>query len=152
MTIERGGLHCQFDVAQPAHPQRLFGAAGIIDRAELPDAAVGREHVLVGVNCAGNVGAANFLLAFNKVFEAHGQLAQHIAHRGCGGHARDELALVVADAPRVQVIADAGEGEGRRVPQLQGFGGLHIVMIVEEQGAVAAAAVLPKDDGAAAGG
>ena len=63
----------------------------------MADHRIERIDRLVGGDSAGDVGAADFFFALNKIFDTHRNFTQHIAHGGRGSHAGDELPLVVAD-------------------------------------------------------
>jgi len=102
----------------------------LILAARLPEAAIGLQQVSVSLGQLCQMRAASLLFALNEELQSQRQLAedgQVGLHRLDAGH---EVALVIGDAPDIDLaITDGGLERGRQ-PQIQRVGGLHIIMIV----------------------
>ena len=93
--------------------------------------------------------AANLLLALQEVLHVAGKPVS-CAHKGLDGcQAHGDGPLVVGDAPAVEPAVTLRRLEGRSRPLLQRLRRLHVVVVVEEDGAVRAALEVGEDDGVA---
>ena len=122
----------QFERRDAAHPERDGRQAGIVDRSIGSDNEVGLQPVAVLAHEIGNVGAADFLLALQQENDVARQFAMHREMRLDGQDLGEVLALVVADAARIDpAIADRGL-EGRADPGVQRVRWLNVIMPVEQ--------------------
>src|SRR5260370_1980594 len=80
------------------------------------------------------VSAAGFFLSFQQVLYIHRQCAGGPKPGFAGFDVREQLAFVVARAPRVKIFATDAGIEGRAGPCIQGLRRLDIVMAVYEDG------------------
>jgi len=83
--------------------------------------------------------AADFLFAFNDERNVTGQYSAGLEISFDGLEVRQILAFIIASTPGKQSASvDAGR-EGWRVPKLEGLGGLHIIVAIDDEvGAVVA--------------
>ena len=141
----------ELDVADAAQTEVLHGQLAVVDPAELPDAGVGGEQVLVVCDELGQVGGAGLFFAFDDEFDRAGELADLIEQGIDRKQAGDELSFIVADAAPVELAVADFRLEGRAVPEFERLGRLDIVMVVDEQSLGAAAFALAENDRGAAG-
>ncbi len=96
---------------------------------------VGGKFFFVGVEEGRQRRATGFLLAFQQHGDRERQLAFRRNERAAGFDEGHQLAFVVGDAAgddaAVAVRADETRLEGRRPPQFERVGRLHVVMAVE---------------------
>src|ERR1043166_3219748 len=79
------------------------------------------------------VGAAHFFLAFGEDDDVDGKLARGLEVRLDRLQMEEQLAFVVDGAAGEDlVVADRGL-EGRRLPELERLGGLHVVVPIDEE-------------------
>jgi len=93
----------------------------------------------------------NFFLAFDDELDSAGKLAALCKNRVDREQAVDKMPLVVADAASKQFSIPQHRLERRAFPQLERFGRLDIVVIIEEEGIVGASLSLGKNDWRATG-
>jgi len=118
-----------------------------IDVTEFPQAGVSHQPLPMVLHEGGQVRAADLLLAFQDPAHATGKLAAEGEQRIDGEEPGREMPLVVADAAADEAVPDSGGLEGRARPELERLGRLHVVMVVDEEGAIAGAVPFGKDDG-----
>src|SRR5690606_33421644 len=97
-------------------------------------------------------GAADFFLSFEQDGEVHGQVALLGEGLGEALHVGHELAFVVGGTAAVDAAIADGGLKGGGLPLAERFGGLHVVVAVEQDGfAVGAMDVLGNKNGVAGG-
>ena len=96
------------------------------------DQRVGLELRLVRVHKIPQAHAADFFFAFDHHFQIDGQIARCFHDRVQRADVDVHLALVIGRAAAEQISAANGGFEGRRSPQIQRLGRLHIVVAVEQ--------------------
>ena len=133
MQVAVGALHQDLEVGQALQAISDRGRS----RGEL--AAVGDDGVvasealgLVG-HIGFQVGPADLFLAFDHELDVDRQLAGGLEPRLGGFQMREHLALIVGGAAGVEVAVALGRLERGREPRLERFGGLDVVMPVDEQ-------------------
>ena len=136
VQVALGGAHLHRRLHEAARRQRDRGRALVDHQRVEHDRAVG--VVLAGPEPLQHRGAADLLLALDQEAHVHGQLARpgklarHVQQR-------QEVALVVGRAARVDAPVALGRLERRALPQLQRAGCLNVVVAVGEHGGRAGA-------------
>ena len=118
--------------------------AGFVHRPVGGDHEVGLEHVAVLAHELGDVRAADLLLALQQDHDVARQLAMHREMRLDRQDLGEVLALVVADAARVDPAIADRRLEGRADPGLQRVRRLHVVVAVEQHGGRAGLLLPPR--------
>ena len=93
---------------------------------------VGLQFFLVLLHVIPKAYAAHFLFAFNQHLDVDGQLAVDLLERFKCLDMNVDLAFVVGGAATKKIAVAHGGFEGRRSPELERFGRLHIIMSVEK--------------------
>ena len=96
------------------------------------DQRISLQPLLIRLHEIPQIHAADFLLAFHHHLDVHRKLAVGIAQRFERFDVDVNLAFVVRRAPAVDIAVADGRLEGRRRPQIERFGRLHVVVPVEE--------------------
>src|SRR5438093_6462204 len=127
----------QLDVGDALEPARDRRPAGRVLVPRLPDAAVGPQAVGVPLDEGGEVLRPDLFLALVQHAHAERELADRRAVRLDRLEPRHEVALVVGDAATEEKAVALGRLERRGRPLLERLGGLDVVVVVDEQRAVA---------------
>src|SRR5439155_1480190 len=127
----------QLDVGDALEPARDRRPAGRVLVPRLPDAAVGPQAVSVPLDEGGEVLRPDLFLALVQHAHAERELADRRAVRLDRLEPRHEVALVVGDAATEEKAVALGRLERRGRPLLERLGGLDVVVVVDEQRAVA---------------
>jgi len=97
--------------------------------------------------------SAGFFFAFDEDFDVAGEAAVAFDQAAEGSEEDEGLAFVVAGTAGVDVVVFDDGFKGRRVPKVEGVGGLDVVVAVEEEGGLAGGEEgLGIDERVAAGG
>ena len=118
--------------ATPRTPNVMVGRPEIVERSIGGDDEIGLQPVAVLAHEIGDMRAADFLLALQQEDDVARQFAMHRQMRFDRQDLGEVLALVVADAARIDAaVADRGL-EGRADPGVQRVRRLHVIMAVEQ--------------------
>src|SRR6202022_4258363 len=93
---------------------------------------IGFEFFFIFLHIVPQADAANFLFAFDENFYVYGKFAVDFLQTLERFQVNMHLALVVGGASAEKFSVADGRFEGRRSPQLQRLGGLHIVVTIKE--------------------
>ena len=126
--LERG--HAAQTVAERRHAPRDHAGVG-------NDCHIAFERLAISLQKPGQVAAANLFFALNDEVQVDGQIAAFFERLLDAENMREDLALVVRRTPRVDITVFQNRSEGRRIPQLERVGRLHIVMPVKHDGLAA---------------
>ena len=129
----------KLDVGDALQPTRDRRAARGVLVARLPDAAIGPKTTGVTGDECGEVRGPALLLALVEHSYPKWELADRRAIGLDRLQPRDQIALVVGHAPAEEKAVALGRLEGRRGPLVQRIGRLDVVVVVDEQRALAAA-------------
>ena len=153
MKILRGALDMDFAVDDAAEAGAEGGEAGGEHFGIADDGGVGGEFFEMGGDVGFDVFAAGLFFAFDEDFDVAGEAAIAFDEAAEGGEEDERLAFVVAGATGVDVVVFDDGFKRRGVPEVEGVGGLDVVVAVEEKGGLAGGEEgLGVDEGVAAGG
>jgi hypothetical protein len=96
----------------------------------LPQAVIGGEEIRVGADEGREVGTADLLLALDEELELEGELAVLLYVQAQRLYAGQHVALVVGDPTGVESPVPHRRLERLALPEIQGFGRLHVVVPV----------------------
>src|SRR5690625_855959 len=141
-----GGAQAQFSRDYAFQAGVGHGPVGGVNGTELPDDRVAGEFLGVLRDVAGQVGAADLLLALDQELDLKREFTVAFPVKTQGCQAGDYLALVICRAAAVEVVAAPGEGPRVGRPGVQRLGRLHVVVVVEQdRGAVGVTALAVND-------
>lgn len=143
--VAPGALGLQLHIEHALAAQHEFGPVLDVEPASLPQAAVSAQQLGVALGDGRKVRAAHLFLALHDPADGDRQFTIGGAQGANGCQARGDLALVVRDAPCVQLAVALRRLKGRRVPQVERLGGLDVIVVVEQEGERAAAPLLAID-------
>ena len=150
--IERSGARDVADVLQnlPGVVITRSGGPGQPSRVSIRGSSANQVLVLLdeGLEVAG----ADFFFAFEEEGEVDGGTPLLLLPGGDGGDVAPDLAFVVAGAAGVEGAVADGGFEGGRHPLVEGFGGLDVVVAVDEDGGAVGEVGVARDDGGVAAG
>lgn len=139
MQVVRRAAHDQFDVADAlcaAHDCWLFER---IHAAGFPQAAVGAQQIGVALAEGFEIDRADLLFPFDQKIDAAGEGAIHRQPRLNRLDAQHQVAFIVGDAARIQFTVAQHRLEWRGMPQIERLRRLNVVVVVDQECALAAA-------------
>lgn len=153
VEVLRRAVDVDFSVDEAAEAGAEGGEAGSEHFGIADDSGVGGEFFDVGGDVGFDVLAAGFFFAFDEDLDVAGEAAVAFDQPTERGEEDEGLAFVVAGAAGVDVVVFDDGFEGRGVPEVEGVGGLDVVVAVEEEGGLAGGEEgFGVDEGVAAGG
>jgi hypothetical protein len=126
----------QLDIHYATATELHVEAAFVVRYTSFPDASVCRKPILVSSDEVTQRRTANLLFALDEKDNAIRQVSIDRSHRIEGGQPRDEFSFVVCGATSKEFVVALHRRKGGRIPLVQGFWRLDIVVVIEQEGAL----------------
>src|SRR5687768_11593009 len=134
MQVHRRTLHVDLEVREPTQRRKYGRLAGREHRGVGDDDCFAREQVLLRLDELLEMIAPHFLLTLGDEDDVHRKPAACDEMRLERLDVKEKLSLVVHGSARVDVAVTHRRLEGRRRPELERLGWLHVVVAVHQNG------------------